>query len=215
MDPFIKFCERILPKLGADKRVNWFADYKYSNVYLLNDNIIANIDLQYVSDSESYYDQNERHLLRLSGAKAYKKVDDEDEDYYDIKQTAKRYGLSKYDDTVTTSKRCHLAFCYLNILVVVSAPLVTVTKIAHKVLMNIVVSNPYKHENLNALEMIERDESSHLINPVVCECCDKPSQTILKNLKICSGCMSARYCDRECQKKDWKNHKCDCKNTVA
>jgi len=27
----------------------------------------------------------------------------------------------------------------------------------------------------------------------------------------CSGCNYARYCDRDCQKKAWKEHKCECK----
>ncbi|KAJ7760073.1 hypothetical protein DFH07DRAFT_816803 [Mycena maculata] len=30
---------------------------------------------------------------------------------------------------------------------------------------------------------------------------------------ICSGCKTARYCGAECQKKDWKTHKKDCKSS--
>jgi hypothetical protein len=31
-----------------------------------------------------------------------------------------------------------------------------------------------------------------------------------KGIKRCSGCGWARYCSRECQKNDWKNHKSNC-----
>lgn len=32
-----------------------------------------------------------------------------------------------------------------------------------------------------------------------------------KELKLCSDCRVVKYCSRECQKKDWKNHKTMCK----
>ena len=31
-----------------------------------------------------------------------------------------------------------------------------------------------------------------------------------RKLERCSGCMRVYYCGRECQKKDWKEHKKDC-----
>lgn len=29
---------------------------------------------------------------------------------------------------------------------------------------------------------------------------------------MCSGCQTAYYCSRECQRKDWKSHKKMCNN---
>lgn len=220
MDTFISFCKKALPsfpwlqkELKIDKCRDWFAeDYKYSVLYLGNDVLITDVHIHYFEDATKYYDKNEFGLLKLTGAKAYKLVEDVADDmiYKDIKQTAQRCGISKYDVSVTKSGRANIAFCYANILVVVSAPVGLVTKVAHKVLMNIVVSAPYKHESVDVLSLIEQFETSHLINPLGCKCCERPSRTILQNLKICSGCMQARYCDRDCQKKDWKNHKCVC-----
>jgi hypothetical protein len=34
-------------------------------------------------------------------------------------------------------------------------------------------------------------------------------------VEVCSGCHKARYCNRECQKKDWPTHKAACKNVQA
>ncbi|OAL49743.1 hypothetical protein IQ07DRAFT_588263 [Pyrenochaeta sp. DS3sAY3a] len=34
-------------------------------------------------------------------------------------------------------------------------------------------------------------------------------------LKNCAGCKTTRYCDRDCQKADWKTHKKVCLNTTA
>jgi hypothetical protein len=32
---------------------------------------------------------------------------------------------------------------------------------------------------------------------------------------LCSGCMGARYCSRDCQRSDWKLHKKLCKHRQA
>lgn len=46
-----------------------------------------------------------------------------------------------------------------------------------------------------------------------CAQCSKKSQT---ELLQCSGCKFARYCNKECQKKHWKNgHKKECKEISA
>ncbi|PVH75826.1 hypothetical protein DL98DRAFT_574827 [Cadophora sp. DSE1049] len=39
-----------------------------------------------------------------------------------------------------------------------------------------------------------------------CHICGKSS-----GLKLCNGCNNCRYCSKECQAKDWANHKKDCK----
>lgn len=39
-----------------------------------------------------------------------------------------------------------------------------------------------------------------------CKNCEKYT----KDLKICAKCRFTYYCSRECQKKDWKEHKEDC-----
>ena len=40
-----------------------------------------------------------------------------------------------------------------------------------------------------------------------CIFCSKSSQNLLQ----CSGCGIVHYCDKECQRSHWKNHKKDCK----
>jgi hypothetical protein len=42
-----------------------------------------------------------------------------------------------------------------------------------------------------------------------CDCCKKELHR--KALKKCSACKMAVYCDKECQTKDWKKHKQQCK----
>ena len=42
---------------------------------------------------------------------------------------------------------------------------------------------------------------------VKCDGCQKQSS---ENMKLCSGCERVRYCDAECQKKHWKEHKKVC-----
>ena len=41
----------------------------------------------------------------------------------------------------------------------------------------------------------------------VCHNCDARRSALL----LCAGCGSAQYCDRTCQKSDWKKHKKNCK----
>ncbi|KAF8878364.1 hypothetical protein CPB84DRAFT_1688354, partial [Gymnopilus junonius] len=40
-----------------------------------------------------------------------------------------------------------------------------------------------------------------------CMTCGKDAQS---DLKVCSGCKVAKYCSKQCQKEDWKNHKKEC-----
>lgn len=39
-----------------------------------------------------------------------------------------------------------------------------------------------------------------------CACCKKPKAGLMS----CSRCLAVKYCSRECQKYDWKNHKTVC-----
>ena len=48
----------------------------------------------------------------------------------------------------------------------------------------------------------------------VCEYCKKRPKTKEDNLKVCSKCNITAYCNRECQVKDWENHKVICKSRV-
>jgi len=46
--------------------------------------------------------------------------------------------------------------------------------------------------------------------PEICTACKNPPQKDQK-LKLCGGCQKAKYCRRECQRSDWKEHKKKCK----
>jgi hypothetical protein len=43
------------------------------------------------------------------------------------------------------------------------------------------------------------------MSQIPCNTCQKPADT------RCADCITTYYCNRECQKKDWKNHKSNCK----
>lgn len=43
-----------------------------------------------------------------------------------------------------------------------------------------------------------------------CDCCGNTPPA--GGIKICSKCKNARYCSKECQKKQWKTHKIECKS---
>ena len=49
--------------------------------------------------------------------------------------------------------------------------------------------------------------NSRLEEKYICNGC----KIISLKLKICTGCNKVLYCSRECQKKDWKEHKKICK----
>ncbi|PVH95180.1 hypothetical protein DM02DRAFT_618079 [Periconia macrospinosa] len=55
-----------------------------------------------------------------------------------------------------------------------------------------------------------------LYTPDKCAGCKKtPSEAGVASLKTCAKCKSVWYCDRECQKADWKVHKKICSNSAA
>ena len=47
----------------------------------------------------------------------------------------------------------------------------------------------------------------NMSNIKICSCCKKESE---KKLSKCSACLSVGYCNRECQKRDWHQHKVMC-----
>lgn len=49
----------------------------------------------------------------------------------------------------------------------------------------------------------------------ICSTCHKPQSELGDELKHCARCRSARYCSKECQKKDWKTHKRSCTSPGA
>ena len=48
-----------------------------------------------------------------------------------------------------------------------------------------------------------------------CDGCGKDEVELGKTLKQCAKCGSARYCSRECQKTDWKEHKKVCSSNAG
>ncbi|KAJ7643535.1 hypothetical protein FB45DRAFT_895360 [Roridomyces roridus] len=66
------------------------------------------------------------------------------------------------------------------------------------------------------IQAIMEDPVNMVSGPVRCDTCEKTAaEAGLTKLRICSGCGSAPYCSVECQKKDWKNHKADCKRVTS
>jgi hypothetical protein len=71
------------------------------------------------------------------------------------------------------------------------------------------------------LSFVPKEEVSSLISnsnaPItntnharICDFCKKPENPS-KNLQRCTQCKKARYCNQECQRKAWQDHKKDCK----
>lgn len=46
-----------------------------------------------------------------------------------------------------------------------------------------------------------------------CTKCGTNTKDVNKSLKRCTGCKFVKYCNVDCQKADWKNHKSVC-NTI-
>ena len=59
--------------------------------------------------------------------------------------------------------------------------------------------------------------NTRLINATQCTHCRKEPDGEVQKLRLCSGCGNTKYCCRECQKADWKNHKkvCSSKDKFA
>lgn len=68
--------------------------------------------------------------------------------------------------------------------------------------------DPYSAENRAILQDIEANRK----NMVKCTHCKKVHE---QKLNKCSACKMAAYCDQECQKKDWKEHKQICADLKA
>lgn len=45
---------------------------------------------------------------------------------------------------------------------------------------------------------------------IICNFCGNKQTTI--KFQVCGGCRLVKYCSRNCQKSDWKNHRSDCKD---
>jgi hypothetical protein len=68
-------------------------------------------------------------------------------------------------------------------------------------------------EEVSSLISNSNDSSKYntkATNSRICGFCKKPEDPS-KNLQRCSKCKNARYCNQECQRKAWQDHKKDCK----
>ncbi|CAD7972877.1 unnamed protein product [Amoebophrya sp. A120] len=52
------------------------------------------------------------------------------------------------------------------------------------------------------------------LEPHACDCCGtrETEGSASVQLRACTGCKRVYYCSRECQKREWKSHKLDCKS---
>ena len=75
-------------------------------------------------------------------------------------------------------------------------------------------------EKINSHIIDKLNYLNRKIRKFIKSCCDDPSVTQLMMCRFCSqhkqtckkcDCKSASYCSKECQKKDWSNHKEICK----
>jgi len=64
------------------------------------------------------------------------------------------------------------------------------------------------------LKVVSSHHFQNFINKLI-GCCNFCGQFSKKKLKKCSICKAAWYCSKECQRKDWKKHKPDCKKMKA
>jgi hypothetical protein len=61
-------------------------------------------------------------------------------------------------------------------------------------------------------------DNKHDRNRKACKTCGKLNAELSKEekkLKTCSKCKRVAYCSKECQKKDWEDHKKDCRPADA
>ena len=75
---------------------------------------------------------------------------------------------------------------------------------------NVKINRDSIDEGLQYLQDLETADNSRGYRKYkkICFGCGKLSNS---KIKICSGCNKIYYCNRECQKRDWKNHKAICK----
>ena len=72
--------------------------------------------------------------------------------------------------------------------------------------VNLLLSDPSKA----AEELKKLNSFSWRAEEIQCHCCG----TNVQGLKKCAGCGNAVYCSKECQRKHWKIHKNECKNSL-
>ena len=61
----------------------------------------------------------------------------------------------------------------------------------------------------DVLAQMNAAETDH---EMACWMCKSTRTPIGTKLLSCQGCSKAMYCSKECQKKDWKNHKSICQS---
>ena len=66
----------------------------------------------------------------------------------------------------------------------------------------------YAYKNLNKPKNNQGDIIYTHQHIEFCGFCKKTNKSV--NLKFCNQCRYTKYCDKQCQKSDWKNHKETC-----
>jgi hypothetical protein len=88
--------------------------------------------------------------------------------------------------------------------------LIFIGKSARLTLLNLY---PTFHENTSQMNETSANYFLLYANKNSCSYCDKISEN--EALKKCGKCMTAKYCSKECQKRDWEEHKTLCYDFVS
>ncbi|KAF8891586.1 hypothetical protein CPB84DRAFT_1784053 [Gymnopilus junonius] len=69
---------------------------------------------------------------------------------------------------------------------------------------------PFKDRTDRTITNLEKYRNKQIVREANRDSCTTCGIDDQSDLKVCAGCKAVKYCSRECQKTDWKNHKSQC-----
>jgi hypothetical protein len=81
---------------------------------------------------------------------------------------------------------------------------------------SIIPGRPIDCEQFNvyhSLRLLSSIKTVSNIEAVIEKLCNNCLAKFDRKLELCGGCKKVRYCSRECQREDWRNHKSKCQKT--